>query len=60
MDLDNYYADFDTSRTSLPIYKFRDSIIDAIQEYQILIVVGDTGRFIGLHWILNLIIIDKL
>ncbi|KAJ3413224.1 ATP-dependent RNA helicase dhx8 [Chytridiales sp. JEL 0842] len=42
MDLDRYRADFNVTRSSLPIYKFKESIVDAIKEYQTLIVVGDT------------------
>ncbi|KAJ3334228.1 hypothetical protein HDU76_006600 [Blyttiomyces sp. JEL0837] len=40
---ERYEADFDTSRASLPIYKYKDDLIEAIKEFQILIVVGDTG-----------------
>ncbi|UPQ99353.1 P-loop-containing nucleoside triphosphate hydrolase [Chloropicon primus] len=30
-------------RASLPIYQYRESLLSAIQEYQILIIVGETG-----------------
>ncbi|KAF9024147.1 P-loop containing nucleoside triphosphate hydrolase protein [Hymenopellis radicata] len=30
-------------RKSLPIYKLRDSLLEAIKQHQVLIVVGDTG-----------------
>ncbi|KAI8084193.1 P-loop containing nucleoside triphosphate hydrolase protein [Gilbertella persicaria] len=30
-------------RKSLPIYQYRDSLLDAIDEYQVLIIVGETG-----------------
>ncbi|OWB78788.1 nucleic acid binding protein [[Candida] boidinii] len=33
----------DETRKSLPVYKFREQLIDAITEHQILIVVGETG-----------------
>lgn len=31
------------TRKSLPIYEYRDQLIDAINEYQVLIIVGETG-----------------
>ncbi|CEP61150.1 DEAH-box RNA-dependent ATPase PRP2 LALA0_S02e07844g [Lachancea lanzarotensis] len=31
------------TRKSLPVYKFRSSLIEAIREHQVLIVVGETG-----------------
>lgn len=31
------------TRKSLPIYQFRDQIIAAVKEYQVLIIVGETG-----------------
>ena len=31
------------TRKSLPIYQFRDQIIQAVKEYQVLIIVGETG-----------------
>ncbi|TQB71659.1 Cyclin-dependent kinase catalytic subunit [Monascus purpureus] len=31
------------TRKSLPIYQFRDEIIQAVQDHQILIIVGETG-----------------
>ncbi|KAI9667772.1 MAG: DEAH-box ATP-dependent RNA helicase prp22 [Bathelium mastoideum] len=30
-------------RESLPVYKFRKQILEAVEQYQLLIVVGDTG-----------------
>jgi pre-mRNA-splicing factor ATP-dependent RNA helicase DHX16 len=33
----------DETRKSLPIYQFRDEILQAIQEHQVLIVVAETG-----------------
>ena len=30
-------------RESLPVYKFRQQLLDAVKEYQLMIVVGDTG-----------------
>ncbi|OAP63979.1 hypothetical protein AYL99_03206 [Fonsecaea erecta] len=31
------------TRKSLPIYQFRDQIIEAVKEHQVLIIVGETG-----------------
>lgn len=31
------------TRRSLPIYAFRDQIIEAVREHQVLIIVGETG-----------------
>ncbi|KAJ9653882.1 hypothetical protein H2198_006991 [Neophaeococcomyces mojaviensis] len=31
------------TRKSLPIYQFRDQIIEAVKQYQVLIIVGETG-----------------
>ena len=31
------------TRKSLPIYQFRDQIIEAVREHQVLIIVGETG-----------------
>ncbi|KKY22988.1 putative mrna splicing factor rna helicase [Phaeomoniella chlamydospora] len=31
------------TRKSLPVYQYRDQLIEAIQEHQILIIVGETG-----------------
>ena len=42
-DAASYLADFDSSCSALPIFPYRDAIIDAINEFQVLIVVGDTG-----------------
>ncbi|KAI8811883.1 P-loop containing nucleoside triphosphate hydrolase protein [Cladochytrium replicatum] len=33
----------DAVRKSLPIYEYRDALVDAIREYDHLVVVGDTG-----------------
>ncbi|KAK5058933.1 hypothetical protein LTR84_011197 [Exophiala bonariae] len=33
----------DATRKSLPIYQFREEIIQAVQEHQVLIIVGETG-----------------
>ncbi|KAH3673543.1 hypothetical protein WICMUC_003650 [Wickerhamomyces mucosus] len=33
----------DEVRRSLPVYQYRDELLDAIREHQILIVVGETG-----------------
>ena len=33
----------DETRKSLPIYQFRDDIIQAVREHQVLIIVGETG-----------------
>ncbi|TPX76128.1 hypothetical protein CcCBS67573_g02580 [Chytriomyces confervae] len=38
-----YEADFETTRTSLPIYQYQESIVEAVDEFQVLIVCGDTG-----------------
>jgi len=29
---------------NIPIYKYKDQLIDAIQQYQILVIVGETGK----------------
>ena len=39
-----YNSDFEFNKSKLPIYKYRTEIIEAFLEYQILIVVGDTGK----------------
>ncbi|KAJ4522728.1 hypothetical protein HRR78_000215 [Exophiala dermatitidis] len=31
------------TRKSLPVYQFRDQIIEAVKKYQVLIIVGETG-----------------
>ncbi|KAK2762734.1 hypothetical protein FQN54_000908 [Arachnomyces sp. PD_36] len=36
-------ASIDETRKSLPIYQFRDDIIQAVADHQILIIVGETG-----------------
>jgi pre-mRNA-splicing factor ATP-dependent RNA helicase DHX16 len=36
-------ASIEETRKSLPIYQFRDEIIQAVQEHQVLIIVGETG-----------------
>ena len=36
-------ASIEETRKSLPIYAFRDELIEAIKEHQILIIVGETG-----------------
>lgn len=36
-------ASIQQTRQSLPIYEYRDSLIQAIKEHQILIIVGETG-----------------
>jgi len=28
----------------IPIYQYKNQLIDAIQQYQILIIVGETGK----------------
>lgn len=33
----------DDTRKSLPIYQYRDQIIEALKQYQVLIIVGETG-----------------
>ncbi|KAF2754379.1 ATP-dependent RNA helicase DHX8 [Pseudovirgaria hyperparasitica] len=33
----------DQQRKSLPVYKFRKQLLDAVRQHQLLIVVGDTG-----------------
>ncbi|ODQ66958.1 ATP-dependent RNA helicase DHX8 [Nadsonia fulvescens var. elongata DSM 6958] len=33
----------DDTRKSLPVFKYRDSFLDAVKEHQVLIVVGETG-----------------
>ncbi|KAH3665833.1 hypothetical protein OGAPHI_004021 [Ogataea philodendri] len=33
----------DETRKSLPVYQYRDELIKAVQEHQVLIVVGETG-----------------
>lgn len=33
----------EATRKSLPIYQFRDQIIEAVKQYQVLIIVGETG-----------------
>ncbi|KAI8606848.1 P-loop containing nucleoside triphosphate hydrolase protein, partial [Chytriomyces sp. MP71] len=38
-----YLRDFDTTRTSLPIFGYRDELIRAVSEYPVLVVCGDTG-----------------
>ncbi|KAJ3073157.1 ATP-dependent RNA helicase dhx8 [Podochytrium sp. JEL0797] len=42
-DRARYEEDFDTSRTKLPIYHYREGLLEAFDEFQVLIVVGDTG-----------------
>lgn len=36
-------ASIDEIRKSLPIYQYRDSLLAAIDEYQVLVIVGETG-----------------
>ena len=36
-------ASMEETRKSLPIYQFREQIIEAVQNYQVLIIVGETG-----------------
>ncbi|PGH14804.1 hypothetical protein AJ79_02820 [Helicocarpus griseus UAMH5409] len=36
-------ASIEETRKSLPIYKFRDEIIQAVEDHQIIIIVGETG-----------------
>lgn len=36
-------ATMEETRKSLPIYQFREQIIEAVKDYQILIIVGETG-----------------
>lgn len=36
-------ASIDETRKSLPIYQFRDQILQAVEDHQILIIVGETG-----------------
>ncbi|EAW06287.1 putative mRNA splicing factor RNA helicase (Cdc28) [Aspergillus clavatus NRRL 1] len=36
-------ASIDETRKSLPIYQFRDQIIQAVHDHQVLIIVGETG-----------------
>lgn len=31
------------TRRSLPVYKFRESLIEAVRDHQVLIVEGETG-----------------
>lgn len=35
--------EFDSVRKSLPVYRYRQQFLDAVQEHQVLIVVGETG-----------------
>lgn len=39
----NKAASIQETRQSLPIYKFRNDLLTAIAEYQVLIIVGETG-----------------
>lgn len=36
-------ASIEDTRKSLPIYSFREQLLDAISKYQVLIIVGETG-----------------
>jgi len=36
-------SSIEDTRKSLPIYTFRDGLLDAISQYQVLIIVGETG-----------------
>ncbi len=36
-------ASIEDTRKSLPIYSFRDDLLAAVKEYQVLIIVGETG-----------------
>ena len=36
-------AKIEDTRKSLPIYQFRDALLQAINDYQVLIIVGETG-----------------
>lgn len=36
-------SSIEDTRKSLPIYTFRDDLLKAISEYQVLIIVGETG-----------------
>lgn len=36
-------ASIEDTRRSLPIYSFREQLLDAISKYQVLIIVGETG-----------------
>ncbi|KAJ3024548.1 UNVERIFIED_CONTAM: putative pre-mRNA-splicing factor ATP-dependent RNA helicase dhx16 [Siphonaria sp. JEL0065] len=40
---ERYELDFQTSRTTLPIFQYREGLLEAFHEFQVLIVVGDTG-----------------
>ncbi|KAI9358557.1 P-loop containing nucleoside triphosphate hydrolase protein [Zopfochytrium polystomum] len=42
-DAERYRADFDTSSTKLPIFPYKDELVEAVAAFQHLIVVGDTG-----------------
>lgn len=35
--------DIQATRQSLPVYSYRDQLLDAVQRFQVLIVVGETG-----------------
>jgi len=40
---ENKAASIDETRKSLPIYTFREQLLAAVAEYQVLIIVGETG-----------------
>jgi len=35
--------EIDASRRDLPIYNYKDDLLSAIRDYQVLIIVGETG-----------------
>ncbi|TPX62312.1 hypothetical protein PhCBS80983_g00427 [Powellomyces hirtus] len=37
------FPSYDTARKELPIYTYREELLEAIRDHQVLVVVGDTG-----------------
>jgi pre-mRNA-splicing factor ATP-dependent RNA helicase DHX16 len=42
-EADRKYAEIQKSRKLLPIYPYREDLLAAIEEYQVLVIVGETG-----------------
>jgi pre-mRNA-splicing factor ATP-dependent RNA helicase DHX16 len=40
------YNQLQDQRKSLPTFEFKQDLIDAIREYSILVVIGETGTFV--------------
>lgn len=36
-------------RESLPTFEYKDELIEAIKEYNVLVVIGETGKLVDSH-----------